>query len=113
MFGSNIHQYFTQIELDPAVGWEILETAIQSTDEIATTQDLRRILAEAVSHFMQMDKDGETDERVDFMIAVKLLRSKLPLTWHEQRIILGEAVWDNINDYRVISELLRHRKVAE
>lgn len=111
MLSSNMHAYFTSIELDPSLGWEITEMMFDTQDDVHNIDELRAALAQAVSHFIQMDADEDTDQRYSFMNAIKLLRSKLPLTYVEQRTILGEAVWWNTNDYRAVKELLHGRAV--
>ena len=99
MFASAIHAYFTRIELDPSIGWEMLETDLDDTIiEIEDTRHLRRLLASYTARYIDMawdDEDREPDKDSSFFTdyAVKLLRSTLPLTYDEQRQILGASVW--------------------
>lgn len=100
MFASDIHNYFAQIKLDPAVGWEILETMGEGnpTEEVEDAAVLRRNLVLAVSTYIDMAHDDDSVPSIHEAsyyhgIVRPLLMSDLKLTLMEQYTILGAAAW--------------------
>lgn len=99
MLASNIHAYFARIELDPAIGWEMLETDLENpVADVVDVPHLRRLLASYASRYIDMAWDDEDREPESlssmFTHYVRpLLKSTLPLTLDEQRLILGTAGW--------------------
>jgi len=98
MLASKIHEYFAHIELDPAIGWEVLETDLDDpVSEVKDFPHLRRLLASYVSRYIDMawDEESDNDSHIStfFHTAVKLLRTTMPLTYDESRAILGASVW--------------------
>lgn len=98
MLASNIHAYVTGIKLDPTVVWETLELQLDDLSEVKDVSHLRRLLAESIVTYLDMAHDDEdsgyayNSSFYTFYVR-KLLESTLPLTWAEQRTILGAAAW--------------------
>lgn len=103
MLASNIHAYFAHIELDPAVGWEMLETDLENpVADVIDNDHLRSLLARYASMYIDMawdddlrEEDGPSTFFTNYV--VPLLKSLLPLTYEEQRTILGAAGWFGTN----------------
>lgn len=99
MLISNIHAYFHSIDLNPALGWDMLETDLDDIcSEVRNTRQLRALLAKYASMYLDMamdDEDARDGQLSTFYTTyvVPLLTSRLPMTMDEQRIVLGSAAW--------------------
>jgi hypothetical protein len=115
MMPARINRHFTEWDINPMYGWDTLELMLDDLDEIRDDDHLREILADAAITLINMAVD-EIDRGWSsyFTWAIHIIDTKMPMTYREQTLCLGEAArWYrtyNRPDYlSVIQELIQGR----
>lgn len=93
MLPSSVNSAFREWGIDPMYGWDALELSLDDPilESIEDKDHLREILADIAITLINMAVDDDKSWSSYFTWALHIIDTKLPMTYREQTLCLGEA----------------------